>query len=70
MSEFVRKTLRKIRKDGSNGGDESIVVNISFAAEEHDCFREGDYAHAGVRSDGAVVIKPVQISELEVSDER
>lgn len=69
MPEFVNKTLRKLRKDGSSGGDESIITNLSFAAEEFDEYRDGNYVTAGVRADGAVVIKPVDISNLEVTDD-
>lgn len=68
MAEFVKTVLRNLRQDGT-GCEKSIAVNLSAAAEEFDEFEAQTPAKVGVRSDGAVVVKPVPLEDVPLTEE-
>lgn len=63
MPEILDVAIRKLRQDRHNASETSVTVNISNAAESLETIKPGTHASVGVRSDGAVVIKPVAIEQ-------
>jgi hypothetical protein len=69
MAEILEEATKRLRRDGSGEGDTSRIVNISNAVKRFEAFRDAEFVTTRVRSDGAVLIKPVRLTEIEMEDD-